>query len=477
MKKLKNKILFTLGLMLCFVAGKAASKERPNILFILIDDLGKEWVHTFGSDEKLTPNLDKLASTGVKFNNVYSCPQCTPTRVTLMTGQYPYRHGWINHWDVPRWGGGAHFDPEQNPAVARQMRDAGYSTCIAGKWQVNDFRMQPDVLNDFGFDDYCMWTGYEAGNKPSGKRYWDPYIHTKEGSKTYKGQFGDEIFSDFIVDFMRKHKEDPFFIYYPMALTHGPLTTTPLEPNVEGKVDKHRAMVRYTDYVVKKFTDALEEMGLRENTIIVWTTDNGTSGSLTGPLNGRMVKGGKGKTIEPGIDAPFIVNCPGLVPEGVVSEELIDFSDMFPTFVDLAGGKLPAEHHIDGVSAADLFLGKTKKGKRDWILAMGSHPAQRLKNGRIANQFEFRNRVIKNKQYKVFIDVDRKPIAFYDLEADPAEENNLIDNLTKAQEKEFKKLVKVLDGIPEKDANPHYTPLPDRSWYVEPGWGMGNKRK
>lgn len=85
-------------------------KEPPNILFILVDDLGKEWISTYGAEDIQTPNIDALAKSGIKFNNVYSMPQCTPTRVTLLTVQYPFRHGWVNHWDVPRWGGGVHFD-------------------------------------------------------------------------------------------------------------------------------------------------------------------------------------------------------------------------------------------------------------------------------------------------------------------------------------------------------------------------------
>jgi arylsulfatase A-like enzyme len=118
----------------------------------MLDDLGKEWVEACGSEESLTPTADKLAAEGMQFINAYSMPQCTPTRATLLTGQHPYRHGWINHWDVPRWGWGCHFDPKHNLSFATVMKSAGYVTAAAGKWQINDFRITPNAMVDNGFD-------------------------------------------------------------------------------------------------------------------------------------------------------------------------------------------------------------------------------------------------------------------------------------------------------------------------------------
>ena len=253
------------------------TKNLPNILFILLDDLGKEWVSGYDADNINTPNIDSLINGGMKFNNVWSMPQCTPSRVTLMTGQYPFRHGWVNHYDVPRWGHGVNFDSNKNPSLAKILKKAGYKTCIAGKWQINDFRLQPEALFVHGFDDYCVWTGGEGGNlKKSEKRYWNPYIHNKNGSKTYTGEFGEDIFSNFIIDFIEKNKQNPMFIYYPMCLPHGPLTTTPSEPDLNDKIDKHKAMVRYTDIILGKLVSALKKFKIRDNTIIFWTTDNGT---------------------------------------------------------------------------------------------------------------------------------------------------------------------------------------------------------
>jgi len=181
--KLYRLLLVVLPLLLPW---SNALASKPNIIFIMVDDLGKEWINCYGGDDIETPNLDALAKTGLKFNNAWSMPQCTPSRATLLTGQYPWRTGWVNHWDVPRWGVG-YFDWEKYTTFATIMKTAGYKTAIAGKWQINDFRIEPEALKKHGFDDWCVWTGYEAQNPPSGKRYWDPYIHTKEGSKTYKG--------------------------------------------------------------------------------------------------------------------------------------------------------------------------------------------------------------------------------------------------------------------------------------------------
>jgi arylsulfatase A-like enzyme len=463
-----NKFLLTgslaaLGSVGCSTLEKEV-KAKPNIIFILIDDLGKEWINCYGGENIETPNIDKLAGTGMKFNHAYSMPQCTPSRACFMSGQYPYHNGWVNHWDSPRWGVG-YYDWKRNPSIARVMKSAGYKTAVAGKWQLNDFRVHPDAMVKHGFDDYCMWTGYEGGNPPSGKRYWDPYIHTKEGSKTYKGKFGPDIYNQFVLDSISKHKDEPFFIYYPMALTHTPLVHTPHEMNAKTKLDKHKAMIRYTDFLLGKIVKHLDDLGIRENTIIVWTTDNGTVGIFENNLRGRSVRGGKTKTTENGVNAPFIVNCPGLVPKGVVSDALVDFTDMLPTFADFAGAEPDPKYKYDGVSLKDVFLGKKEESGRDYILAMGSHPAKLSEKG-VENVFYFRDRVIRGPRYKLFIGSDRKPEKLVDLQKDLDEKNNLMDD--PAYKDILEKLVKVIPTLPEKDNDPDYKKLKSNPWDKKP---------
>lgn len=463
--KFKNYIYSSVFLLMVqFVC--AQQQQQPNILFIMLDDLGKEWVETYGAEEIETPNIDALAAGGMQFKNAWSMPQCTPSRVTLLTGQYPWRHGWINHYDVPRWGHGAHFDPEMNLSFATVMKDAGYVTCAAGKWQINDFRLQPDVMNDHGFDEYCMWTGAEGGNeKLSQERYWDPYIHTKAGSKTYKGKFGEDIFTDFIIDFMSKNKDKPMMVYYPMCLPHGPLVTTPAEPNVNSKMDKHRAMVRYTDIMLKKLIDALEELNIRDNTIIVWTTDNGTSGSIIGKRNGRLVRGGKTYLTENGVNAPFIVNCPGKVPSGVVTDALIDFTDIFPTFVELSGGK--TKKMGDGSSFAPLILGKANDSPRAWTMALGSRAA-RLENGRVKNVFTFRDRVIRTKKYKAYINTQKRIYELIDVENDFEESRNLMGYHNPKVARTLAMFQRIVDDLPDIDAQPKYKKLKKSFYDIDP---------
>jgi arylsulfatase A-like enzyme len=148
-------LLFVAGALLA--GARLGALDRPNILLILVDDLGKDWIGCYGADGASTPHIDRLAAAGMKFRNAWSMPQCTPTRVTLLTGQYPWRTGWVNHWDVPRWGVG-YFDWEEYTTFARVLRGAGYATAIAGKWQINDFRLEPGALAKHGFDDWCVWT-------------------------------------------------------------------------------------------------------------------------------------------------------------------------------------------------------------------------------------------------------------------------------------------------------------------------------
>jgi len=441
----------------------SAEREKPNILFIMVDDLGKEWVSCYGAEGIETPSIDRLASTGMQFNNAWCMPQCTPTRVTLLTGQYPFRHGWTNHWDVPRWGARAHFDANLNTTYANVLRDAGYKTCAAGKWQIDDFRVEPNAMDHAGFDAWCMWTGAEGQNRPSGNRYWDPYVNTKgQGSSTRQGEFGPDIYCDYLIDFIRKNKDQPMLLYYPMALTHGPLTTTPDNKDEKDKRRLFAGMVRYTDKLVGKLVAAIDAAGIRENTIIIFTTDNGTGGNSNKRL-GRVVRGGKAKMSEQnGTAMPFIVNCPGTTPVGS-TDALIDFTDMLPTFAELGGGQLPSGRKVDGQSFAPLILGQTKDGPRTWIMSMGGGPAK-LRAGRVVPKLAYDDRVIRDKRFKLWIDTDRQPSKLFDLIADPWEETNLIDSKLPEVRSALERLMAVAGTFPKRDGAPIYEENPPQVW-------------
>ncbi len=446
----------------------AASTQKPNILFIMLDDLGKEWISAYGAEDIRTPRIDSLAERGMKFTNAYSMPQCTPTRVSLLTGKYPWRTGWVNHWDVPRWGVG-YFDWKKrgNTTFARVLGKLGYATCAAGKWQINDFRITPDAMKKHGFDAWCMWTGFESGVPASSRRYHDPYINTPEGSTIFEGSFGPDVYTDYLINFMRSNRNKPMCLYYAMALTHTPLVAPPGFSDAKTNKEKHKAMVQYADKLVGKLIHALEELKIRDRTIVIFTTDNGSTRGITGTRNGRKVKGGKALKEERGVCEPFIVSCPGLVPQGVETDALTDFTDLFPTFVELAGGTVPNELTMDGVSIAPLLLGKAKDSARKWIMAMGHHPA-RLDERGVRGQADFASRVIRDKQFKVWVDTGKTITRLHNLIEDPWEETNLIDRLKREERAALEKFQAVVDALPDTDARPLYEPRSANPWDRKP---------
>ena len=448
-------------------SAKRAEQRQPNILFFLADDIGKEWVSVYGADLIETPNLDKLAAEGMLFDNVYATPQCTPSRASLLTGQYPFRTGWINHWDTPRWGH-AYLDPNLLPSAGNMLQDAGYKTAAAGKWQLDDYRRNPDAMAEHGFDHYTMWTGYESNNPSSASRYYDPSIHTEEGTKVYKGKFGPDIFSDRLLEFMDENQDNPWYAYYPMVLPHDPFGPTPHEPervNEDGTPKTARqffkSYVRYMDYIVGKMVNHLEETGQLDNTIIVWTGDNGTSRLITGYRDGVRVPGGKQTTRESGVNVPFIVSGAG-VPKGVVTDALVDFTDLLPTFVDLGGGKMPESFEFDGRSFADLIQGRADDSDREWILAMGGLGNARVSENGVENEWYFRDRVLRDKRYKVYIEAGqrRRVERMFDLQNDPYELNDIYDSDEPHVVEARERLHSVIDSFPRADADHIYTKKP-----------------
>ncbi|RLA58583.1 MAG: N-acetylgalactosamine 6-sulfate sulfatase, partial [Epsilonproteobacteria bacterium] len=471
-------VVTMLSSMGCTTGNIAEEVSRPNFLIILVDDLGKEWISCYGADSIYTPAIDELTATGMKFHNAYSMPQCTPSRVTLLTGQYPFHHGWINHYDVPRWGHRAHFDPGQNTTFANILRNAGYKTCAAGKWQINDFRLEPEAMVKAGFDEYCMWTGGEGGNEAlSSERYWDPYIHTVEGSRVYSGEFGPDIFSEFIIDFMKENREYPLCIYYPMVLTHSPFIHTPLEPYVTTTMEKHQAMTRYTDHIIHKIVTALDELEIRDNTYLIFATDNGTANRIIGRRDGTPVRGGKTYLSENGVNAPFIINIPKLTDAGSDIYSMIDFTDIFPTLLDLAGVKIPRESDIDGISFEPVLRGKPEDHQREWVLAMGSHGGRIGDDGMIKNWFEFRDRTIRNKQYKVYVDTLMNIYRLFDLATDPSEKNNLIDSKDEMCRDAIEYFQEILNDFPTIDNHPDYLPLDSSIYDIPPEWLVKSHKK
>lgn len=224
---------------------------------------------------------------------------------------------------------------------------------------------------------------------------------------------------------------------------------------------------RYMDFSVGKLMKALDDLGIRENTIIIYTTDNGTVSSITGKMNGREVQGGKTKTTENGICEPFIVNCPGLVPAGKITDALADLTDILPTCAELAEATLPKNYLFDGVSLADVITGRSTDSPREWIMAMGGNgggSAAALSGKGVENQYRYRDRVIRDKKYKLYVSNKREPEKLIYLPDDPEEKNNLLTSDDPAVRSAYKKLWKVALSFPGQDSDPHYIALPKESW-------------
>lgn len=413
----------------------AREGQRPNIVFILVDDLGPEWLSCYGSEHK-TPNLDRLAETGIRFQTVYSTPLCTPTRHELLTGRYPFRTGWTVHHDTPRWGG-QYFDWRREITFARLLRDAGYATAIAGKWQINDLRTHPDALQQHGFDEHCVWPGFEEGNPPAAERYFDPFVQTNGQRGTLKGKFGPDVFNEFLIDFIRRHKHRPFLAYHAMVLTHTPFTKTPHNKDTTAAgIALHPDMVNYVDHLVGRLVSVLDELQIRDRTLVIVTSDNGTVSGVRCRMNGRTVNGGKGKLIETGIRVPLIVNWPGKTPAGQVSDRLIDFTDFFPTLLDLAGVAPPDGVVLDGRSFAAVLQGRPDaQPAREWIFSQLGE-----------------NRVIRDKRFKLYSDG-----RFYDVVADPEETTDLAGSDNPEVTAARKRLESKLDALPA-DAKLPFSP-------------------
>src|SRR6478735_2470352 len=273
----------------------------PNIIVILADDMGKECIGAYGSTYN-TPNIDRLAAEGLQFNYGFSQPLCTPSRVELMTGKY-------NNKNYVQFG---YLDPYET-TFAHRAQQAGYVTAIAGKWQLGANNKLPAHV---GVDNYCLWQ--LSYTRAQGERYAKPLIE-KDGVtlSTTEDDYGPDIFVDYVLNFIEKNKDKKFLAYYPMALVHDPFLPTPVSESWKDGADvRHkkdtsnfRDMVAYSDRNVGKIIQKLKALNLYENTIIIFTGDNGTGRAISTPMNdGSLVKGGKGLTIDRGDRVPLIVN-------------------------------------------------------------------------------------------------------------------------------------------------------------------------
>jgi arylsulfatase A-like enzyme len=365
--------------LLSVLAGPMSAAERkPNIVFILADDLGWTDTATYGSKYYETPNIDRLASQGLKFNRYHNCQNCQPTRAALMSGQYGARTG------VYTVGGIGRFEWESRPlrpvdnvvalpldkiTIAQSLKAAGYSTGMFGKWHLGEDESHHPGAR--GFDEAVVSMG----------KHFD--FNTKPKTPYPAGTYLADFLTDKATDFIRRHKDEPFFLYLPHFGVHSPHQAKadlierfkPKTPVGGHKNPTYAAMIASVDESVGRVMALLDELKLADNTVLIFSSDNGGVGGYEreGIKGGGDVtdnaplRSGKGSLYEGGTRDPFIVRWPGVTKSGTTTEVPAIHVDIYPTFLDIAGAKAPADYTLDGESLVPLFRDGGASLKRDAI--------------------------------------------------------------------------------------------------------------
>lgn len=400
----------TICLLLCATPtlSLAATAQRqstrpPNIILILADDLGYETIGANGGTSYRTSALDQLAATGARFTHCYAQPLCTPTRVQLMTGQYNVRNYAMFGALAPR-----------TVTFGNLLKGAGYATAMVGKWQLGN---APELPRQLGFDEAFLW---QHTRRPP--RYANPGLELNGVAKNYRnGEYGPDLINDYAMDFVTRKKNEPFFLYYSMILTHDPYQPTPDSPDwnpravgeqVNRDVKHFGEMVNYMDKLIGKLVTKLDALGLRDNTLILFVGDNGTGRSASSMMGDKLVRGGKGTTTTYGMHVPLIANWPGKVAAGRVPTDLIDTTDFLPTLLEAAGAKPPAGLLLDGRSFLPQLRGR-KGEPRQWVYSWYS-PRQLPDTSTTVRECAF------NDRYKLY-----RTGEFFDLRKDVEEQEPL----------------------------------------------------
>jgi arylsulfatase A len=403
---------------------------RPNIILIMADDLGYETLGANGGSSYETPHLDQLAARGMRFEHCYAQPLCTPTRVQLMTGIYNVRN-------YVRFG----LLEESQLTFGHLFQQAGYATCVVGKWQLGK---DPSSPQHAGFDTHCLWQVTEGRMDSTGRdtRYSKPVLEIDGKLIAYgEAEYGPDIVCQYGLDFIeRKHRSGmPFFLYYPMILTHCPFSPTPFSPEwsaedsttmtYKGEAGYFKDMVSYMDHLVGRLVGKLEELGIQDNTLIVFTGDNGTDVPVVSLLNGREIAGAKSKSTDAGTRVPLIVCWPERIRANSTQMDLIDFTDFLPTLCEAANISTDSLG-LDGRSFLAQLLGE-KGDPREWIYSWYS------RNGETDKARVF----ARNHRYKLYHTGE-----FYDIPSDYEEQHPLDISSVDAEAKEtHRQLMEVLD--------------------------------
>lgn len=430
---MKHTLHLVSAFFIVFIANGSSAADnpgikRPNIIFIMADDLGYGDLGCYGQQLIQTPNLDRLAIEGLRFTQAYAGgPVCTSSRCSLMTGLHNGHNAARDN--IPHY---RTYLQKEDITIAEILRKEGYRCGGVGKWSLGDAGTAGSASNQ-GFD---MWFGYL--NQDHAHYYYPEYLddsYRVENENRYelpentesRQHYSHDLMTERAMQFIRDSHKEPFFLYAAYTLPHfsaptedkDGLTVPSTEPYSEmdwdEKSKKYASMVHMLDRDVGRIVQLVDELGLKENTLIIFTSDNGGHSVIwkefdtNGPLRGY-----KRELTEGGIRVPFIARWSGKVPEGKTSDEIISFQDMMPTFAELAGVGIP--HKIDGISVVDALWGNKLKEEHPYLYWDYGHCRVRFDQAvRIGNWKGIRHGQSGN-------------IQLYNLKNDIGEENNVADN-------------------------------------------------
>jgi arylsulfatase A-like enzyme len=373
------RCVFALVIISLFAPPILANEPRkPNIVFILADDLGYTDLACYGSKFYETPNIDRLAAEGVRFTDGYTCgPNCQPTRAALLSGQYGPRTGVYTVGNIDRFNWRSRplrpVDnvtalPLEKVTLADALKKAGYATGMFGKWHLgNDAAHHPSAR---GFDEAIESSGVHFDFRTN------PQVDYPEG------QYLADFLTDRAVDFIERHRDGPFFLYLPHFGVHAPhqakkqlIKRFKGKPPAGGHHDPtYAAMIASVDDSVGRVLAKLDELGLAEDTLVIFSSDNGGVGGyrragLTkdGITDNAPLKGGKGMLYEGGVRVPYIFRWKGVIEPGRTEQAPVISVDLYPTLLELAGAEAPAGQPLDGASYAGLLRGESQSLRRDAI--------------------------------------------------------------------------------------------------------------
>jgi arylsulfatase A-like enzyme len=390
-----NSILLRCLVFPCLLLGlwvmHASETRKPNIVFFLADDLGYSDLGAYGSTFYETPHLDQLAREGIRFTDAYAaCQVCSPTRASIMTGQWPQRTG-ITDYIAPQggnlpenWNRNTALLPAPNqdrlglnaPTIAKTLQNSGYATFFAGKWHLGPEGWWPE---DQGFDHNLG--GNERGGPYGGNRYFSPYGNPRLTDGSPGEHLPDRLAME-TAAFIEANHDRPFFAFLSFYSVHTPLMA---RDDLREKYEKKRrqlgletrwgredtrdvrlvqdhaiyaGMVEAMDMAVGKVLAKLDELGLRDNTLVIFTSDNGGLSTSEGwPTSNLPLRAGKGWIYEGGIREPLLIRWPAVIQPRTVSREPVSSPDFFPTLVEVAEVRSPQNQLLDGVSLMPIFRG------------------------------------------------------------------------------------------------------------------------